>query len=107
MTSGRPAPSSGTVSERQIWSGSAGASPTRAGSAPARWMSAAEPRSHWPRHGLRCQVTPAPSKADSVPSAPNRRFIRSHSSSAPLTWQARSSQMCTTAPGDGAVRNSA
>ena len=104
---GRAVVWSGAVSARQIWSGSAGASAVRAGSAPACWMSAAEPRSHCPRHGLRCQVTPAPSKAASVPSLPKRRLICSHSRSAPLTWQAMSSQTWTTAPGAGVVRKSA
>ena len=78
----------------------------------AGWISAAEPRSHLPRHGERCQVTlvplsPVSLSTASVPSGPNRRVISAHSDSTPATLQATSSQMCTTAPGDGVVRNMA
>ena len=83
----------------------------------AGWISAAEPRSHLPRHGERCQVTPVPSSAapvlsSTVPSGPKRWVISAHSASAPATLQATSSQMWTTAPGEGpvvggAVRNMA
>ena len=57
-------------------------------------------RSHWPRQGLRCQVTPAPLAPGAgalgpEPVAPSA----SHIWSAPFTWQARSSQTWTTAGG--------
>ena len=67
---GRLAPGSAGASAGRTCAGSKGASPTRAGSAPACWIIAAEPRSHWPRHGLRCQVTPAPLDAASASLGP-------------------------------------
>ena len=52
-------------------------------------------------------LSPVPLNTASVPSRPNRRVISAHSASAPPTWQATSSQICTTAPGDGVVLNMA
>ena len=48
------------MSACQTASGVTGARSRLGTAAPARWISAAEPRSHWPRHGERCQVTPVP-----------------------------------------------
>ena len=102
---GTSAGDSPVVSACQTASGVTGAKSRLGAAAPACWTSAAEPWSHLPRHGERCQVTPVPLSAASVPSGPNLRVISAHSSSAPATLQATSSQMCTTAPGDGSVRN--
>ncbi len=87
------------MSACQTASGVTGAKSRLGTAAPGCWISAAEPWSHLPRHGERCQVTAVPSMTASVPSGPNRRVISAHSASAPATLQATSSQMCTTAPG--------
>ncbi len=66
---GTSAGDSPAVSACQIASGVTGAMSRLATAAPACWISAAEPRSHLPRQGERCQVTPVPFSADSVPSS--------------------------------------
>src|ERR1700726_2741226 len=58
--SGTSAGDSPVVSACQTASGVTGARSRLGTAAPACWISAAEPRSHWPRHGDRCQGPPVP-----------------------------------------------
>ena len=80
-----------------------GATTRQLGSSPAFVMSTAGARSHSPRHGLRTHPQPLP--PSELPAGPRARSKLAQIDSAPLAWQAMSSQTLTRAGGRSESEN--